>query len=695
MTSVTPKRELKDKNVGLAVRHCIFQLEPSMDTLTKGALVCLVGWMAAMTGFAPDAAAAAPIPVRPSVPAGRSLEDRLEMLDWSDPERAVKIIDALPAAADLSPPDVQMLEVRGMVFADVRRDAAVAGVIGQLASRGRAGERQAALAEKYVRAYALYQNDQYAAASEELSHVDIDVVSSVSGRYRLALLRGNSLRMVGQAEAALPFLEKALDIANEQHDDERRLHAMLWLARIYENTGNLDRASEQLTSARGLAVSLGDEAALVEVDGCVSSVDDRRGDHAAERRASVSSLEHARRSGSSKWLAHALANLGDSYLNSRDFNESLKYSKQALLILKRLRIPGDEPIALFNEGLAYIGLGNIKPGEKLAEEAIAMALAGDNLLDAQELLREYADALERAGYLMMAIQIYHRYDAVGEQIMNGTRQRAFLELSAKFDDERKARELELLRRDNALSASEMRGQRLKQQFIIAAALFVTCICAALVWAIARVRKANYRLRISSERDPLTGLRNRRYFNEYVLTVEGSRPVTGCVLLADLDHFKRINDSLGHPAGDAVLATVSHRLSAALRESDKLVRWGGEEFLAVLDPITNEQARLTVERLLHAVRRDPVLWNGQPIECTISIGYACFPMEGASSPISLDNAISLVDKALYEAKRRGRNRACLITAVGSGSAHAASIVSSALEFVETEEASGLVEAGSGG
>ena len=316
-----------------------------------------------------------------------------------------------------------------------------------------------------------------------------------------------------------------------------------------------------------------------------SDIADQRGDRAAERRASLAALGHAKLSESSKCLAHAFANLGDSYLKTHDFNESLKYSKQALPLVSQLRGSGEETIVSFNEGLAYIGLGDIKPGEKLAENAIAEAVAGDNLLDAQELLREYGEALEHAGYLMMAIQAYHRYDELGEKIMTNTRQRAFLELSAKFDDERKARELELLRRDNELKASEMRGQRLRQQLILAAALFVTCICGALVWAFARVRRANDRLRFNSERDALTGLRNRRYFNEHVLSIEGTRPVGGCVLLADLDHFKRINDTLGHPAGDAVLATVSHRLSAALRESDKLVRWGGEEFLAVLDPIT--------------------------------------------------------------------------------------------------------------
>jgi diguanylate cyclase (GGDEF)-like protein len=329
-------------------------------------------------------------------------------------------------------------------------------------------------------------------------------------------------------------------------------------------------------------------------------------------------------------------------------------------------------------------------GEKLAEASISEALAGSDILDGKELLREYADALEHAGYLMMAIQVYHRYDALSEKFMTNTRQRAFLELSAQFDDERKARELELLRRDNALKVSEMHGQRLQQQLILAGALFIACICAALLWAFARVSKANEKLRFSSEHDPLTGLSNRRYFNERVLAIDGGRPVGGCVLLADLDHFKRINDTHGHPAGDAVLAAISQRLAAALRENDKLVRWGGEEFLAVLGPMTAAQADLTAARLLHAVRCEPVVWNGQTIRCTISIGYASFPMEGSATDISLDSAISLVDKALYEAKRRGRDRACLIKVVSARNERELTNISSEFESATTDRRVELVE-----
>ena len=645
-----------------------------MRLTRKWALISLLGWAAT------SAVAAAP-----------SFSDRIEMLDWSDPERAQKIIDS-PSLAKGRASEVQFLEVRAMVYVDTRHDADVDATIARLKTIAEDGDQSAVLAGHYVRAYSHYERAEYAAAREELNQIDMTAIDSDAERYRVSILRGNTLRTLGQAEAALPFLEEALDLARDMHDDERSIHAMLWLTLIYTNTGNYDRASDQLESARRLAVATGDEAALTEVEVRASDIADRKGDRMAERSASLAALEHARRADSSKWLARAYLNLGDSYLKTRDFAESLKYSKEALPLVSQMRGSGDESIVLFNEGLAYIGLGNIKEGEKLAEVSINDAVQGDNLLDAKEYLGEYANALEHAGYLMMAIQAYHQYDAVGEKIMTGTRQRAFLELSAKFDDERKARELELLRRDNALKASEMRGQRLQKQLILAAAGFVTFICAALLWAFARVRRANDRLRFNSERDALTGLRNRRYFNEHVLSVEGGRPVGGCVLLADLDHFKRINDTLGHPAGDAVLATVSHRLSAALRETDKLVRWGGEEFLAVLDPITPEQADRTVERLLQAVRRDPVLWNGQAIRCTISIGYACFPMPGTDTEISLESAISLTDKSLYEAKRRGRNRACLISAVLAQDKDDLTVICEEFESAAADERVRLVEMG---
>jgi len=639
----------------------------------------LIGAMLLSVSFASEAAASS------------TYADQLEMLEWSDPERAAQIIDAAPPlSADSDALEIEMLEIRAMIYADGTRDEDVLAVEQRLDALAHEGDESAVLAGRFVRAYSARQHSQYATAEAELKGIDINAIRSDTERYRVATLQGHVLRTLGKDEAALPFLEQSLDLANKMHDERRTVHAMLSLARIYTDSGNFDRAMVQLDAARRLATRLGDETSLVETEEREADIADRRGDRTEERRASLAGLEHAKRSGSSKWLELALLNLGDSYLKTRDFAESLKFSKQALPMMMRTNQRDDVQVTQFNEGLAYIGLGSIKAGQKLAEAAIAEALAGSDLLDAKELLREYADALEHAGYLMMAIQVYHRYDETSEKFMTNTRQRAFLELSAQFDDERKARELELLRRDNALKASEMRGQRLFQQLIIAGAVFIACICAALVWAFARVSKANERLRFSSEHDPLTGLSNRRYFNERVLAIDGGRPVGGCVLLADLDHFKRINDTHGHPAGDAVLAAMSQRLAAALRENDKLVRWGGEEFLAVLGPMTPAQADLTAERLLQAVRREPVMWNGQLIRCTISIGYASFPMAGSATDISLDSAISLVDKALYEAKRRGRDRACLIKVVSARNEKELTTISSEFESATTDRRVQLVE-----
>ncbi|HEX3845825.1 MAG TPA: tetratricopeptide repeat-containing diguanylate cyclase [Steroidobacteraceae bacterium] len=617
--------------------------------------------------------------------------DQLEMLEWADPERAAQIIDAAPPLAPRGDSaEINMLEIRGMIYADLSRDEDVDRILRRLVNIGQGGDASAMRASHFVRAYLARQHTQFAEAETNLKRIDLKPQMSDAERYRIVTLRGHVLRILGQDEASLPFLEQALDLANKMHDDTRTLHAMLALARIYTDSGNFDRAMVQLESARSLATALGDETGLVETEERVADIADRRNDRVTERHASLAGLDHAQRSGSSKWLQLALLNLGDSYLKTRDFAESLKYSKQAMPIILRTNQRDDEQTTLFNEGLAYIGLGSIKAGQKLAEGAIADALAGSDLLDAKELLREYADALEHAGYLMMAIQVYHRYDEISEKFMTNTRQRAFLELSAQFDDERKARELELLRRDNQLKVSEMRGQRLQQQLIIAGALFIALICAALVWAIARVKRVNAKLQFSSEHDPLTGLSNRRYFNERVLAVDGGQPVSGCILLADLDHFKRINDTFGHPAGDAVLAAMSQRLAEALRENDKLVRWGGEEFLAVLGPMAPLQADQMAERLLQTVRSEPVQWNGHLIHCTISIGYACFPMPGAATDITLESGISLVDKALYEAKRRGRDRACVIKVVTARNETDLSSISAEFETATIDRRVHLVE-----
>ncbi len=216
------------------------------------------------------------------------------MLDWSDPARAEKIIDS-PSLAKGRASEVQFLEVRAMGLVDTRRDADVDATIAQLRTIAEDGDQSAVLAEHYVRAYSHYEHAEYAAAREELNQIDMTAIDSDAERYRVSILRGNTLRTLGQAEAALPFLEEALDIARDMHDDERSIHAMLWLTLIYTDTGNYDRAADQRERPRRRPSSNADDAALTAVEVRASDVADRRGDRAAERRASLAALDHATR----------------------------------------------------------------------------------------------------------------------------------------------------------------------------------------------------------------------------------------------------------------------------------------------------------------------------------------------------------------------------------------------------------------
>jgi diguanylate cyclase (GGDEF)-like protein len=156
-------------------------------------------------------------------------------------------------------------------------------------------------------------------------------------------------------------------------------------------------------------------------------------------------------------------------------------------------------------------------------------------------------------------------------------------------------------------------------------------------------------------DALTGLRSRRYAMEF-LSVEFLRArryhTSLTLIMADLDHFKQVNDSYGHPAGDAVLRGVSEILLSAIRATDVAARYGGEELLVVMPQNDTEGARFLGERWRAAVENNAfVSPDGRLISVTISVGIAAFE-EGLETP---EDLLAAADRALYVAKQAGRNR----------------------------------------
>ncbi|OEZ95919.1 sensor domain-containing diguanylate cyclase [Duganella sp. HH101] len=176
-------------------------------------------------------------------------------------------------------------------------------------------------------------------------------------------------------------------------------------------------------------------------------------------------------------------------------------------------------------------------------------------------------------------------------------------------------------------------------------------------------------------DQLTGLRNRRFFLQNVdadvaMSLRGydtgqHRQLTECDLLApndlvffmvDLDHFKEVNDRYGHAAGDSILVQMQERLREVFRESDYVIRWGGEEFLVLARATHRDEARVVAERMRRAVAdRDFELPDGVRLAKTCSIGFACFPfLPEQPRLLSWSQVVELADQGLYIAKRSGRN-----------------------------------------
>jgi two-component system, cell cycle response regulator len=162
------------------------------------------------------------------------------------------------------------------------------------------------------------------------------------------------------------------------------------------------------------------------------------------------------------------------------------------------------------------------------------------------------------------------------------------------------------------------------------------------------------LRVEATHDRLTGLWNRgaildQLAHEAERMARLEQPLA--VAIADIDHFKQINDAYGHLTGDAVLRTTSQRIRGAIRAYDHLGRYGGEEFLLVLPDADVESATCVAERVRRAVAAEPIRLEAGVVQVTLSIGVASVRRHGPD----LDALIHAADEALYRAKARGRNR----------------------------------------
>jgi diguanylate cyclase (GGDEF)-like protein len=194
------------------------------------------------------------------------------------------------------------------------------------------------------------------------------------------------------------------------------------------------------------------------------------------------------------------------------------------------------------------------------------------------------------------------------------------------------------------------------------------IALLIVFAMALLEnvRVTERLLTLSMTDPLTGILNRRYFLSQS-AAELSRvrrygfPLS--VLMIDIDHFKSVNDRYGHSVGDQVIRTIAATCRTTLRLPDILARYGGEEFVITMPQTAEPEAFRVAERLRQQIEAAEIERKDENLRVTVSIGIA----QWIAADGSIEDTIDRADKALYEAKRSGRNRVCVAPRVTAGKA----------------------------
>ena len=490
-------------------------------------------------------------------------------------------------------------------------------------------------------------------------------------RVRAAISSGESYAEEGNLPKALERLQAAAALAREHGGPVHIVMALNSLARLYTSMREPEKGFDVLDEALAAAAKADSPGRMATLKNAEYGLAIDTGQHARALRALREGLALERQIGAHKRVVTSLVNLSDFYLKMQDYRRAASYAEQALEAARPLNNRQLTTTAHLNLGQAYLGLGRTDEGKRHIE----LGLAGyEELGDKPELqnaLVEYGAALERTGDLASALRAYHRERKISNELFEKRRQQAMLDLQEKYETDKKQRQIELLRSENLIKSTELDNRRLQQRvwWLLAVVLALVAVIVGSLYrkvrqANARLHEKNRELKQQSARDPLTGLYNRRHFLEYMralpaptsLAASSDSEQVGALFLLDVDHFKHINDTYGHAAGDAVLTTIAASLQEILRETDMIVRWGGEEFLAFLPAVPRGRLDELAERILAGIAATRIAHGGVTLSVQVSIGYSPFPLTVGRQVLEWERAVNLVDMALYLARSHGRNRA---------------------------------------
>lgn len=317
------------------------------------------------------------------------------------------------------------------------------------------------------------------------------------------------------------------------------------------------------------------------------------------------------------------------------------------------------------QAAALLAKGQTEQGLRLIEAELERLRAQDRPAELLALAATQVEMLEQAGRPREALQKLQALAQLQDELRSAERRRAAAALQARIAGEQQSQEIERLRLVAERSRAELTTREARQQLLVASGLVALLVCVILLqWLIRSYRRQqalnadHAQLEDQSVKDALTGVYNRRHAEGLLQKLQAAPAAAVGLLLLDVDRFKRINDGLGHAAGDEVLKGVARRLEGLMRKDDAVVRWGGEEFLLLLPGSSDEGSRRFAHRLLAAVAEPGFeVGSATPLRVTVSAGLVSWP---AWPGQSWEQAVLLADLALYRAKSGGRNQTIAVT-----------------------------------
>ena len=589
--------------------------------------------------------------------------DRLVAQGLEDPQGANAGLNALQAATPATPDNTRALLVGfGLVAADQhlpQETAAAASALAALAAtagpiaeadahlvkadlefEGMQEENGNAEARAAVAGYSPYCEARDAAPAAQCDRFNW---------FYALLYAGYGAHGERNTAAAAIYVHMALDAALQAGNRVLETKATAILAMLAQGDNDTELAQRLIDRAQDLAKLEGDPALDAYVASFMGDVLGEREQYEASRAAYEQAIAISRAAGLHRREAQGELSLSSAELGLDHPTAALAALDRAEVFLARHNEPGMERQRLHDQTIALLALGRTTEAKVGLREVLARY---DNETGPNArigVLRDLGPALARSGDRAGALELFTREQQLLEAKSDGRYERDMQDVQKLIKDER----------------DKLQSRRVAEWGGAAAA----CILLAGVIAFIARRQAernrllasrNDALLLQVEHDPLTGLANRAHLQARVAEKAGDL-FEGALFLIDVDHFKDINDTYGHPMGDECLKIVAARLSSKIRQVDTIARVGGEEFAAIVGGLHIAEDAQKVAQSLLSVFDEPVWLGDIDVSVTVSIGIAIYPDDATEAGALTRRS----DEALYAAKRGGRNQAVTWASMAEG------------------------------